>query len=332
SLAYIILTVALVVLIGALSDEMPNAWQALKTMELRYVLLAVLCFLGFFLFRTVALYYFIRQQGVVLRFGTALNAAILGQYYSGITPAATGGQPMQVYHLKKNGVPVSVGTSAVGVKFICFQLVLMTVCIVLWTCNPGLAARQIGPSKWLVIFGFVLNLMGVALVVLLMINESIVQVILRLGIRWGARLHLIKDPQRIQCKAMAGIEEFHERVKLLMQRPFLMIMMLFWTLCYILCYMSIVYFLYRAFGLTAMRWDELLTLQLLLYITVSFMPMPGASGAQEGGFYLFFRGAFPEGNLLAALMVWRFFTYYLILIIGAGMIVVNSIRNARRSL
>ena len=87
--------------------------------------------------------------------------------------------------------------------------------------------------------------------------------------------------------------------------------------------MTTVYCLYRGFGLSAVSPGFVLTIQLLLFIAVAFMPMPGASGAQEGGFVLFFRGIFPEAHLFAALLAWRFFTYYLTLLIG-GTVVVRS--------
>ena len=63
--------------------------------------------------------------------------------------------------------------------------------------------------------------------------------------------------------------------------------------------------------------------QSLLQVSVSFMPMPGASGAQEIGFSSFFRNYFVNDDLYAAVMVWRFFTYYLVVIAGAILVAVS---------
>ena len=54
----------------------------------------------------------------------------------------------------------------------------------------------------------------------------------------------------------------------------------------------------------------------MLFISASYTPLPGASGAQEGGFLLYFNGIFTEGTIGLALLVWRFFTYYIFLLIG----------------
>ena len=49
----------------------------------------------------------------------------------------------------------------------------------------------------------------------------------------------------------------------------------------------------------------------------SFVPVPGASGGIEFGFLQFF-GNFVGGSLLSAgLLIWRTFTYYLTMIVGA---------------
>ncbi|MDR2903589.1 MAG: flippase-like domain-containing protein, partial [Clostridiales bacterium] len=42
----------------------------------------------------------------------------------------------------------------------------------------------------------------------------------------------------------------------------------------------------------------------------AFVPIPGAAGAAEGSFYLFFAIFFGESLLLSAVLIWRVITYY----------------------
>jgi uncharacterized protein (TIRG00374 family) len=49
----------------------------------------------------------------------------------------------------------------------------------------------------------------------------------------------------------------------------------------------------------------------------SFVPVPGASGAAEGGFYLFFKNFFSPSTLAGAVIMWRIMTYYMNIFIGA---------------
>ena len=73
-----------------------------------------------------------------------------------------------------------------------------------------------------------------------------------------------------------------------------------------------------------------MAIQSLLQASVSFMPMPGASGAQEIGFSSFLRPYFVNNDLYAAVMVWRFFTYYLVVIAGALLVVADQFLYKRR--
>ena len=59
--------------------------------------------------------------------------------------------------------------------------------------------------------------------------------------------------------------------------------------------------------------------------------LPGASGAQEGGFYIFFQHVFPADKLVGALLLWRFFTYYFTMIIGVAAVIFDSAWSMRHA-
>ena len=96
--------------------------------------------------------------------------------------------------------------------------------------------------------------------------------------------------------------------------------------------MSVIYFIFRAFGYHNVGYLEIVAVQSLLQVSVSFMPMPGASGAQEIGFSSFFRNYFVNDDLYAAVMVWRFFTYYLVVIAGAILVVADQVWYRKKKL
>lgn len=89
--------------------------------------------------------------------------------------------------------------------------------------------------------------------------------------------------------------------------------------------MIIVYFVYCAFGLHKYSIFLIVGLQLMLYTSVAFAPLPGASGAQEVGFFVYFRDVFPHHMMYMAILIWRFFTYYLTVILGAVLVLIDSL-------
>lgn len=330
--AFVILfTIALVIYLGAKNGDIGDAWDALCTCKTQWVFAAVFSWVVFVVFESLGVHVFFMQQKIHIRFHSSLLVSLIGMFYSDVTPAATGGQPMQVFAFKKRGVPTGVSTSALTVKFFCFETALLSMGGLLWVLYPGIVGECIARCKVIVITGFLINGVVVAAVLLLAINRNIVDAILRFLIRLGISIHLIRSPEKAEKRTREVLEDFHASVDMVTHHPLQLLELLLISCVQILGLMSISYCVYRAMGLSAYSYGEILVLQFLLYIGASFTPLPGASGAQEGGFYLFFQGVFPDNKLLGALLLWRFFTYYLTLLVGLGSVIINSAANIRRT-
>ena len=312
----ILCTLGLVLYLSARGGDIGDAWTALRSADPVWICAAILSWIIFMMFEAMGLHVFFHQQGVRIHYGTSFLVALIGSFYSSITPAATGGQPMQVFALKKRGVPAGISSSGLAVKFFTFQTALLTLGGALWLFNPGIVQTCIDQGRWIVFTGFLLNGLSVAAVILLAINKNIVRGIITLAINLGKALHIVKDVGRTASRADAAMNDFHASVDMLTHHPIRLFYLYLLSCLQVLGLMSIAYCVYRALGLDTLHYVDVLTLQFLLYIAASFTPLPGASGAQEGGFYIFFQHVFPAGKLVGALLLWRFFTYYFTLIIG----------------
>jgi glycosyltransferase 2 family protein len=328
--ALILGTFALVLFLTVRSGEIITAWKAMLTVDPIWATAAVGCFCAFTFGEGFSLYIFFRQQSVKVKLGTAILAGLIGMFYSAITPSATGGQPMQVFALKKRDVSPGLSSSALAVKFFNFQSALLILGAAMWIMHPAIVEINVNQIRWIVLVGFFLNGLTVVGVLLLAINKNIVRAIIVFLARLAYKLHIVKDLERTSSHADAALNDFHASVDMLKQHPFRMLVLLMFSFIHVTAYVSVIYCLYRAFGLNSNTYGELATLQLLLFIGASMAPLPGASGAQEGGFYLFFRQVFPSGTLVGALLLWRFVTYYLSIIIGFIGVTIESARSMRR--
>ena len=327
----IILTLGLVLYLSARGGDIGDAWTALRSADPKWILAAIGSWCVFMTFEAMGLHVFFHQQRIKIKFRVSLLVALIGSFYSSVTPAATGGQPMQVLALKKRGIPAGISSSGLAVKFFTFQTALLTMGGLLWILNPGIVQMCIDQAKWIVFAGFLLNGLSVVAVILLAINKNIVRGIITLVIRAAKALHLVKDVSRLTSKADAAISDFHASVDYLTHHPIRLFHLYLLSCLQVLGLMSIVYCVYRALGLKQYGYFDILTLQFLLYIAASFTPLPGASGAQEGGFYIFFQQVFPADKLVGALLLWRFFTYYFTLIVGLSAVIIDSAWSMRHA-
>ena len=121
------------------------------------------------------------------------------------------------------------------------------------------------------------------------------------------------------------LDTYHQAMHDLLKRPGQITVQFLCSFISLLAMTGTVIFVYHAFGQQGTKWDQLLTLSCLLYVSASYTPLPGSSGAQEGGFVLYFGKIFMNGTIGMALLTWRFFTFYLFLIVGVGTVVLEKI-------
>ena len=76
----------------------------------------VVCVVGFILGESVVIYHLTRSLGVGIRLGRCCLYSFIGFFYSAITPSASGGQPMQVLYMRRDGIPVAVSTVVLATR------------------------------------------------------------------------------------------------------------------------------------------------------------------------------------------------------------------------
>ncbi len=330
SLIFITATLALMIVLAFSTGELTSAWDLLFTLDLRWVLAAVLAIAINVVFDTLCTHYFLRVQKHPISLGTACYVSLIGFYYSNITPGASGGQPMQVYHMSKHGVPVAIGTSAISIKFFATQLMLVLVATVLWLTNRSFVDTQLAGVRWVIYIGYALNFASIPLILLVALHRPLVETVITFFVRLLAKLHLMKKPEERIIRINAGLDVYHASILRLAKHPSQIVWMLLLAGISTVGLMAVPVCVYHAFGMQGTPWYYLLTASFLLFISASYTPLPGASGAQEGGFLVFFGGLFTPGVMGLAILVWRFFTFYLFLIIGAVMSIANNLRENRR--
>ena len=91
-------------------------------------------------------------------------------------------------------------------------------------------------------------------------------------------------------------------------------------------YYSITYWTYRSLGLAKYSIIEIITMQSVLFATVSGIPSPGAVGVTEGAFMEIFRNVFPQAIINSAVLLNRGINFYLFVTISGIVVIVNHLK------
>lgn len=330
SFLLLLVTLGVVVGIGLNGNELDDLSAALKRLSPAYLLLCLLCWAAYVLFNGLSMYHFLRVQGHPVRLRESVYAAMIGIYYCNVTPGASGGQPMEMYVLSKHGVPVGISGSGMAVKFVIFQSVLLITGAVLWIANADFVQNHAPNSWWFMALGYIANFFTIGMVLLMAISQKAVRWVIEKCILLGTKLRICKHPEQSREKWESHCAGFRGSVQLIFSRPRDLLIQCLIAFGQLMSLMLVIISVYHALGLSGVTSIQLITMGVLLYIGASYTPLPGASGAQEGGFAFLFGGIFPDELLFIALMLWRFCTYYLSVLVGAAITIVENAASLRR--
>ncbi|MBR2579408.1 MAG: flippase-like domain-containing protein, partial [Clostridia bacterium] len=95
--------------------------EKLTTFNWLWILGALLCQFGNIAIDAYVLFRFTNNYDKSYTLAKAIKATAIGQFYSVITPGAVGGQPMQLYCMRKQDVDMGVASSSLIQKFLVYQ-------------------------------------------------------------------------------------------------------------------------------------------------------------------------------------------------------------------
>lgn len=244
----------------------------------------------------------------------ARRTILIGRYYDNITPAAVGGQPFQIYYMRKNsGLPNGVSTAIPLFGMISGQIgfiIIAVFCFLLGSLTIENATLIATACFGLLFYAF----WPVAVMIATFLPKATTEIINAL-VKLLAKMHLVKDKERAIKKTEQEVTEYARSIKLILKTKGLFIKTILISIVFHVLISMIPFFVLTAFGGNV---DFLPCFVTTVAITsaVYFVPTPGNAGAAEGTFYVVF-SALSEGYVFWAMLVWRFFSYYIYIIMGA---------------
>ena len=139
----------------------------------------------------------------------------------------------------------------------------------------------------------------------------------------------IKNIDKKQEKLESELSKYQGSANYIKENKFLMVKILFTTLVQVMIYYSIPYWIYCSFGFSEYNIAQIITLQSVLYATVSGIPSPGAVGVTEGGFMSLFKSVFPSNIISGAMLLNRGVSFYLFVLITGIFVTVNSLKGKK---
>ena len=313
--ALLLLVVTLVVLYFIIKDDIPNILESLRSANPLFLILGIGFAFLYWLFKALALHGIVNNYKKIKR-KSILKQTIITQFFHGITPFASGGQPMQVYMLKKSGIKIAHSTNIIVQNFLLYQMALIThgIIAVILNFKFNYIVNNV-LLRDLTILGFTINaLVGLGLLIV-SFSEKFNNIVLNVLIWIFTKIKIFKDREKAIERFRNKIGEFHESAIILRQHKMIIARGYIYNMIGLLCYYLTPLFVFYSLGINI---SPLIVYVCCSYVSIigSFVPIPGGSGGIEYSFLQFFGGFVTGAVLSATVILWRSITYYLAMILG----------------
>ena len=305
-------------------EDLDALMRSIRQVDIRWLAAGVCLVLVYIWGESVIIWYMMRSFGIFLKKRICFLFSSVGFFFSCITPSATGGQPMQIYYMNKEKIPVPVATVILMIVTITYKLVLVVIGVGIVLFGQGFLHRYLQGILPVYVLGIALNVFCVSFMTVLVFHPLLAERIILTGMNWLEKLHLIRKKQSRHRKFQASMEVYRETAKYLKEHKIVIANVIGITFIQRLALFSVTWMVYRAFGLEGTPvWDVVL-LQGVISVSVDMLPLPGGMGISESLFLKIFPAVFASVTL-PAMVLSRGLGYYTQLLISALFTVVAQL-------
>ena len=302
-------------------NGMINLIESATTFSWQWIIFGVICHLTNIAADAFALYALTKNYSKNYTYKQSLKCTAIGQFFSVVTPAASGSQPMQLYCLKRQNVDTGVASSIIIQKFLVYQSTITLYSLVAVICNFDIFN---GKNSELMIMlaslGFFSHAFVISLMYFLSFNQKVTSKLMKSIYSLLSKIKIIKNLEEKLKDLEVKLKNFYDANIYLYKNKKSLFKVAIATVIQLTLSFVVSYTIYRAFNFNSVNAFDMITGQAFITMVSSFMPLPAGAGAAEGSFYVFFETFFTPNTIKSAILIWRIISYLLTVVVCAPFI------------
>lgn len=301
----------------------------IKSASPSWIAVSLLLVLGFIVFEGFSLQYILNRLG----YTTGLIRGILysagDQFFSAITPSASGGQPASAFFMYSDHIPGAAITICLLINLVMYVASTLTIGILCFMINPDILSAFGTASIWLIVFGILATILLTITFVVLLKKPVIIQKCGEKLIHFLSEHRLLKDASRLSDRFKGYYDDYSLCSSVLDSGIKSFIPVFFLDLGQRIVQITVTVTLYLAIeGSTRTNLLDLWTIQALSQIGANFIPVPGGMGVVDYLMIDGFKYLFDTDYAYSFQTICRSFSFYLGTMISGLIVLHGSIKLA----
>lgn len=297
--------------------------KTISNVNLVYITIGVLCMIVVVLCEAVNIFRSLKIFKEKSTLVQCIQYSFAGIFFSSVTPAATGGQPMQLYFMHKRKIDISNAMLALLICLASYQFVTVSIAILAVIMKFDFFKETLGNFNMLLFLGIGLNVILLVFILIAIFSKRVIFKCVNLC----SKILNYFSPEKSKVfseNALIEIEKYKKSAQSIKNNKMFIVKTVLITTIEIIALHSIPFWVYKAFGMSSETLIQFICIQATLYITGAALPLPGAVGIGEGGFLVFFKTVFPANILSSAMLISRGISFYLMIVIsGLGIVLLQ---------
>ena len=311
-LIFIILTIITYFIIFSKKD-MKNIFVAIQDVNILYILLGIICMFMYFLMEAINIKSILKNFKYNINIFKALKFTLIGFFFSSITPSSTGGQPAEIYYMSKEKISASASALALLIEVSSFLFCTISMSTIAFIINPTIIPDHL---VYLFILGTLVSLIVISIYFICKKKKKITHKLVNSLIKL-LKIFKAKNIENIQIKIERELTKYHDSADYIKKHKKEFLFSFIRVFIQVIFFYLVPYCIYKSFGYTQINVLKFISMQAVLYTTVSFIPLPGSVGINESVFLHIYSVAYPKELIGTSLLLTRGINFYFFVIISA---------------
>ena len=306
--------------------NMNDIWHIIINSNHIFIITAIISMFFFFVMEALNIKMLFRNMDTKISILSSIKYSLIGFFFSGITPAATGGQPVEIYYMAKEGIPGYQSSLVLVIQLLSYKIAALSLALIGFYLNYAYLTTL---SKLLFLCGFIVYLFPLTLLIMCIFKPSFVKKLVSIVINFLKKIGIKKGLDN-QEKINNAINQYNESSMLIRKNRFILIKSILLSFGGITCCYLVSYLVFKALGYMDLNIMTIFWRQSMLYAMASWFPLPGAVGASEMTYLNLFGFINNHDILVSGLLLYRGITFYFYIIVGLIIYLITFLKNLNK--
>ena len=196
-------------------EDITEVVRVIQNARFEFIFFGIVCVVFFIWGESIIIYYLMGSLSIKLKKWKCFLFSSVGFFFSCITPSASGGQPMQIYYMRKEKIPIPVSTLVLMIVTITYKMVLVLIGVFLLLLGQGFVKKYLTGILPVFYLGVGLNVMCVTFMLILVFHPVLAKAMMKKGLRLLEKLHILKQKEERMEKLEESMDLYNETAKYL---------------------------------------------------------------------------------------------------------------------